>query len=69
MTAYTATGAYKEKTTAITFKSQEHRDFYMKSLMKCRYQDVYHKHWCTVLESTEIHRLMWTESTTLKRVM
>lgn len=43
MTAYTATGAYKEKTTAITFKSQEHRDFYMKSLMKCRYQDVYHK--------------------------
>lgn len=43
MAAYTATGAGKTDTRTITFKSNEHKDFYMKYLQKCRYQDVYHK--------------------------
>lgn len=30
-------------TRTITFKSQEHKDFYKEYLPKCRYQDVYHE--------------------------
>lgn len=37
----TATGA--ETTRTIIFKSQEHKDFYLENLKKCRYQDEYHK--------------------------
>ena len=37
----TATGA--ETTRTIIFKSQEHKDFYLEYLRKCRYQDEYHK--------------------------
>lgn len=41
MTTGTATGA--ETTRTIIFKSQEHKDFYLEHLKKCRYQDEYHK--------------------------
>lgn len=41
MAMNTATGA--ENIHTITFKNQEHKDFYMEYLQKCRYQDVYHK--------------------------
>ena len=37
----TATGA--ETTRTIIFMNQKHKDFYLKYLEKCRYQDVYHK--------------------------
>ena len=37
----TATGA--ETTRTIIFKSQEHKDFYLEYLRKCRYQDEYYK--------------------------
>ena len=43
MAVYTATGAKKEYTCTITFKNQEHKDFYLRYLKKCRYQDVYHQ--------------------------
>ena len=40
----TATGAEnKNATNTITFISREHEAFYMEYLLKCRYQDVYHK--------------------------
>jgi len=40
----TALGANNEKVTrTITFKNQEHENFYKAHLPKCRYQDVYHK--------------------------
>lgn len=40
----TAAGARKENVTnTITFISQEHEEFYLEHLLKCRYQDVYHK--------------------------
>lgn len=43
MAAYTAKGAKQEDTCTITFKNQEHKEFYTKYLQKCRYQDEYHK--------------------------
>lgn len=43
MAVYTATGAKKDYTCTITFKNQEHKDFYLRYLKKCRYQDVYHQ--------------------------
>ena len=40
----TATGARNERSTnTITFISQEHEEFYLEHLLKCRYQDGYHK--------------------------
>lgn len=41
MSTVTATGA--ENTCTITFRNTEHRDFYLKYLRKCGYQDEYHK--------------------------
>lgn len=44
MKTSTALGANSGKSTrTITFKDEAHREFYMKYLPKCRYQDVYHK--------------------------
>ena len=43
MAANTAKGAENEDTRTITFKNNEHKDFYKEYLQKCRYQDVYHK--------------------------
>lgn len=55
----TATGAGNENTiNTITFRDQEHEKFYFKYLMKCRYQDVYHKAlvYCLGINSdTRIH--------------
>lgn len=40
----TATGAGNEKTTnTTTFRNQEHEEFYIENLMRCRYQDACHK--------------------------
>lgn len=40
----TATGARDEKiTNTTTFRNQEHEEFYIENLMRCRYQDAYHK--------------------------
>jgi hypothetical protein len=40
----TALGAKKKEVThKITFKNKAHEDFYQEYLLKCRYQDVYHK--------------------------
>jgi len=38
----TATGAKEENTYTITFKDQEHKNFYHTYLEKCREQDEYH---------------------------
>ena len=43
MKAYTAISADDKNTHTITFKNQEHENFYKEYLTKCRYQDVYHK--------------------------
>lgn len=43
MSTNTALRANKEDTRTITFKNQEHENFYNEYLKKCRYQDVYHK--------------------------
>ena len=43
MATNTAKGAEKKNTRTITFKNNEHKDFYKEYLQKCRYQDVYHK--------------------------
>lgn len=42
MKKYTALGA-AGNTRTVTFKSQEHMNFYNEYLQKCRYQDVYHE--------------------------
>lgn len=40
----TAIRAKKDKVTyTITFKNEEHKDFYNEYIQKCRYQDAYHK--------------------------
>lgn len=39
----TAVRANSDSIRTITFKSKEHKRFYDEYLMKCRYQDVYHK--------------------------
>jgi len=33
----------QKETSTITFKNEEHENFYLEYLAKCRYQDVYHK--------------------------
>lgn len=43
MSKNTALGAEKSKERKITFKNKEHEKFYHTYLLKCRYQDTYHK--------------------------
>ena len=43
MSKNTALRAEKRKASKIKFKDEEHELFYNDYLLKCRYQDVYHK--------------------------
>lgn len=41
--ANTAVSASSDSTRTITFKSKAHKNFYLKYLPECRYQDAYHR--------------------------
>ena len=41
--ANTAVSANSDSTRTITFKSKAHKNFYLKYLPECRYQDAYHR--------------------------
>lgn len=43
MTNTALRAAGKMITNTISFRSKEHKQFYMEYLLKCRYQDAYHK--------------------------
>lgn len=39
----TAVRANQKETLTITYKNKEHQNLYQEYLLRCRYQDVYHK--------------------------
>ena len=43
MTSTALSAKAEQKAHTVTFKNVEHENFYMKYLLKCRYQDVHHK--------------------------
>ena len=65
----TALGAGAEKAQEIIFISEAHEKFYYEKLKEVRYQDVYPRHFATVLALTMIPEEMRTEFMILKQAV